>query len=327
MREVVKAISPKSLTNPMTLKEAKNFVLDQKLALMLDSLKIVFDPKTPEENTILEPTTLSLEKNKIYFIIGDSGVGKTTLITHFNGLLKSKHGNIFLLNNCKIYGKKRHIPKYKKLRKTVGMVFQFPEYQLFKDNIVKDVMFGPINLGVKKNDAEILAKKYLKQMGIGEDLYSHSPFELSGGQKRRVALAGILAIQPEILVFDEPAAGLDPAGISSILNFIKGLKNQNKTIIITTHDMNQVLQMADKVIVLADKKVKYFDTPYNIFRNKELLSSTTIIKPMVIQMIDLLISKNKMFTSLYDMQPKTIEELAECLIKLVDKKGKKCKTH
>ena len=224
-----------------------------------------------------------------------------------------------MLNNCKVYGKKRRIPKFKKLRKTVGMVFQFPEYQLFKDNIVKDVMFGPINLGVKKNDAEILAKKYLKQMGIDEDLYSHSPFELSGGQKRRVALAGILAIQPEILVFDEPAAGLDPAGISSILNFIKDLKNQNKTIIITTHDMNQVLQMADKVIVLADKKVKYFDTPYNIFRNNELLSSTTIIKPMVIQMIDLLISQNKMFASLYDMQPKTIEQLAECLIKLVDK--------
>ncbi len=320
MREVVKTISPKSLVAPMTLKEAKNFVLDQKLALMLDNLKIVFDPKTPDEHIVLEPTTLSLEKNKIYFIIGDSGVGKTTLITHFNGLLKSKHGNIFLLNNCKIYGKKRHIPKYKKLRKTVGMAFQFPEYQLFKDNIVKDVMFGPINLGVKKIKAEVLAKKYLKLMGIGEDLFSHSPFELSGGQKRRVALAGILAIQPEILVFDEPAAGLDPTGISSILNLIKDLKNQNKTIIITTHDMNQVLQMADKVIVLADKKVKYFDTPYNIFRNKELLASTTIIKPMVIQMIDLLISQNKKFTSLYDMQPKTIEELAKCLIKLVDKK-------
>ena len=147
------------------------------------------------------------------------------------------------------------------------MVFQFPEYQLFRDNIVKDVMFGPVNLGVKKKEAEILAKKYLKQMGIEEYLYSHSPFELSGGQKRRVALAGILAIQPEILVFDEPTAGLDPVGVDSILNFIQNLKDQNKTIIIITHDMNQVLQMADKVIVLADKQnflfESFWDNEYN----------------------------------------------------------------
>lgn len=319
MQEVTKPISAKSLNGAMTVKEAKNFVLDNKFAILLDNLKIVFDKDTDNEKVVLEPTTLSLEKDKVYFIIGDSGVGKTTLITHFNGLLKSKYGNIFLLNNCKVYGKKRHIPKFKKLRKTVGMVFQFPEYQLFKDNIVKDVMFGPVNLGVKKQEAQELAIKYLKQMGIPEYLFSHSPFELSGGQKRRVALAGILAIQPDILAFDEPTAGLDPAGVTSILDFIQNQKQQKKTIIIITHDMNQVLQMADKVIVLADKKVKYFDTPYNIFRNNELLSSTTIIKPMVIQMIDLLISKNKAFEALYNMQPKTVEELAICIDNIIKK--------
>ena len=321
MQEIIKLTTNENLNQPMSIKEAKNFVLDKNLAIKLDNLKIVFESKTQNEIVVLEPTNISLKKNKIYFIIGDSGVGKTTLITHFNGLLKSKFGNIFLLNDCKIFGKKHHIPKFKKIRKTIGMVFQFPEYQLFKDNIVKDVMFGPINLGVKKREAEKLAKKYLKQMGIEEYLYSHSPFELSGGQKRRVALAGILAIQPEILVFDEPTAGLDPLGVNSILNFIQSLKDQNKTIIIITHDMNQVLQMADKVIVLADKQVKYFDTPYNIFKNKELLESTTIIKPMVIQMIDLLISKNKVFMQLYDMQPKTIDELAQCIDKII----KECK--
>ncbi len=321
MQEIIKSTTNKNLNQPMTIKEAKNFVLDKDLAIKLDNLKIVFDYKTQNETVVLQPTNISLEKNKIYFIIGDSGVGKTTLITHFNGLLKSKYGNIFLLNDCKIYGKKRNIPKFKKIRKTIGMVFQFPEYQLFRDNVVKDVMFGPVNLGVKKKEAEILAKKYLKQMGIEEYLYSHSPFELSGGQKRRVALAGILAIQPEILVFDEPTAGLDPVGVDSILNFIQNLKDQNKTIIIITHDMNQVLQMADKVIVLADKQIKYFDTPYNIFKNKELLESTTIIKPMVIQMIDLLVTKNKAFMALYDMQPKTIEELTQCIVKII----KRCK--
>ena len=197
------------------------------------------------------------------------------------------------------------------------MVFQFPEYQLFKDNIVKDVMFGPVNLGVKKQEARELAIKYLKQMGIDESLFKRSPFELSGGQKRRVAIAGILAIQPDIMVFDEPTAGLDPAGVKSILELIQDLKKQNKTIIIITHDMNQVLQMADKVIVLADKKVKYFDTPYNIFKNDELIKNTTIIKPMVMQMIDTLIAKDKRFNVLYSMQPKTVEELAECINKVV----------
>ena len=181
-------------------------------------------------------------------------------------------------------------------------------------------MFGPVNLGVKKPEAEKLAIKYLKQMDIPEYLFSHTPFELSGGQKRRVALAGILAIQPDILAFDEPTAGLDPAGVASILGFIQDLKQQKKTIIIITHDMNQVLKMGDKVIVLADKKVKYFDTPYNIFRNDELLNSTSIIKPMVIQMIDLLISKNKDFEVLYDMQPKTVEELSICIDKIIKKR-------
>lgn len=321
MQEITKTISVESLNKAMTIKEAKAFVLDSNLAILLDNLKIVFDDNNGNEKVILEPTTLVLQKEKVYFIIGDSGVGKTTLITHFNGLLKSEHGNIFLLNNCKVYGKKRRIPKFKKLRKTVGMVFQFPEYQLFKDNIVKDVMFGPVNLGVKKSEAEKLAIMYLKQMGIPENLFSHSPFELSGGQKRRVALAGILAIQPDILAFDEPTAGLDPVGVTSILSFIHSQKEQKKTIIIITHDMNQVLQMADKVIVLADKKVKYFDKPYNIFRNDQLLSSTTIIKPMVIQMIDLLISKNKVFEALYDMQPKTVEELATCIDNIIKKRN------
>ena len=320
MQEITKQISSESLNREMTIKEAKEFNLDNNLAIFLDNLKIVFDSNTANEKVVLESTKLSLEKEKIYFIIGDSGCGKTTLITHFNGLLKSKYGNIFLLNGCKVYGKKKRIPKFKKLRKTVGMVFQFPEYQLFKDNIVKDVMFGPVNLGVKKPEAEKLAIEYLKQMGIPEYLFSHSPFELSGGQKRRVALAGILAIQPNILVFDEPTAGLDPAGTTSILNFIQNLKQQKQTIIIITHDMNQVLRMADKVIVLADKKVKYFDTPYNIFRNNELLNSTSIIKPMVIQMIDLLISKNKAFDALYEMQPKTVEELSICIDKIIKKR-------
>ena len=304
---------------PMSMKEAKEFLLDQQTAIFLDKLRIVFNEKTKEELEVLTPTTINFERNKIYFIIGDSGVGKTTLVTHFNGLLKSKYGNIFLLNDCKIFGGKKRIPHFKRLRKTVGMVSQFPEYQLFKDNIVKDVMFGPTNLGIKKAEAKELAVKYLKQMGINESLFGRSPFELSGGQKRRVAIAGILAIQPDIMVFDEPTAGLDPAGIKSILALIEDLKKQNKTIIIITHDMNQVLQMADKVIVLADKKVKYFDTPYNIFRNDELLNSTTIIKPMVMQMIDSLIEKDKRFNVLYSMQPKTVEELGECINKVVKK--------
>ncbi len=296
----------------LSKKQAKTFVLNDNCAIFLDHLEVVLNDRTKFKKILIESSTFEFDKNKIYFIIGDSGVGKTTLVSHFNGLLKSRYGNIFV-DNLKIIGKKSKIKHFKKLCRTIGMVFQFPEYQLFKDNVIKDVMFGPRNLGIKKCKANKLAKKYLNQMGIGEQYYSRSPFELSGGQKRRVAIAGILAIEPSIIVFDEPTAGLDPDGVNEMLKYIKELKMNNKTVFVITHDMNHVLQMADKVILLKDKKIQAIADPYEVFMNNDLLNGTKIIKPNVIQFIDSLVSLNSKFKKLYEIKPTSIEELADCI--------------
>ncbi|WEK83234.1 MAG: ATP-binding cassette domain-containing protein [Mycoplasma sp.] len=301
---------------PMDKKQAKSFQLADNLAIKIDQLKIIFNENSDEEVLVLNPLSIEFPKNQIYFIVGDSGSGKTTLINHFNGLIRSKYGNIFV-ENSKIIGQKRTIPQFKKLRKSVGMVFQFPEYQLFKDTVLKDVMFGPINLGVKKLIAQELGKKYLKKLGISEELFSRSPFNLSGGQKRRVAIAGILAIEPNIVVFDEPTAGLDPVGIEEMLAIIKELKTQNKTVFVITHEMDAVLRLADQVIVLGENAVLGYDTPYNIFTNENIMSKTSLIKPKVIQTIDKLVEKNEKFKKLYDAKPRNIEELANAIKEMI----------
>jgi energy-coupling factor transport system ATP-binding protein len=287
------------------------------LAIIIDKLKIIYDENSFDELLVLDEFSYNFAKNKIYFIIGNSGSGKTTLVTHFNGLLKSKHGNLMIGSNP-IYGHKRKIKNFKNLRREVGMVFQFPEYQLFKSTIAKDVMLGPLNLGVKKEEAIIRAKKYLNQMGLNDEFLLRSPFGLSGGQKRRVAIAGILAIEPNILIFDEPTAGLDPSGERETLNIIKDLKKQGKTIFVITHQMDQVLEIGDEVIVLDNKKIVASGTPYEIFTNQQLLSSTTLDIPKVIKVINELAKKNENFKKLYDFQPRNVEQLASEINKILD---------
>ncbi|MCF0125849.1 MAG: ATP-binding cassette domain-containing protein [Clostridia bacterium] len=296
-------------------KQAKAYQLDENIAVYFDHFSVIFDENTKVETKVLLDVDVKLEKGKIYFVIGDSGSGKTTLVNHLNGLIKSKHGNIFI-ESSKIIGEKRKISKVKKLRKSVGMVFQFPEYQLFKDTILKDVMFGPVNLGVKKEKARRLAEKYLTQMGLGKEYFQRSPFELSGGQKRRAAIAGILAMEPNVFVFDEPTAGLDPVGTQEMLNIINSLHEQGKTVIVITHDMNHVLSLADKVLVLGEQKLLAFDEPYNIFYS-DVINKTSIIKPHIIQMIDKLIAKDEKFKKLLELKPRTRTELALCISKVI----------
>ena len=238
------------------------------------------------------------------------------MVTHFNGLLKSKYGNLMIGPNP-IYGYKKKIKNFKKLRKEVGMVFQFPEYQLFKSSVVKDVMLGPVNLGVKKEEAVKRAKKYLNQLGLSDEYLLRSPFGLSGGQKRRVAIAGILAIEPNILIFDEPTAGLDPSGEKEMLKIINDLKKQGKTIFVITHQMDQVLEVGDEVIVLDNKKIVASGSPYSIFTNKELLASTTLDVPKVIRVINELSQKDERFNKLYEWQPRNVEELANGINKIL----------
>ncbi len=215
----------------------------------------------------------------------------------------------------------KKIKNYKELRKQVGVVYQFPEYQLFKATILDDVSFGPINLGMDKEKALDVSMETLKYMGIGEEYFDKSPFGLSGGQKRRVALSGILAIQPEILVFDEPTAGLDPKGEREMLNIILEAKKQGKTTFVVTHSMEQVLDIADEVVVIDDGQIIKAGTPYEIFRDEKITEIASVVLPKTISFINDLIKKDPKYKVLYDMEPRNARELVDCLIKI--KKGGK----
>ena len=210
------------------------------------------------------------------------------------------------------FGNKKY-NKIKKLRKEIGLVFQFPEYQLFKDSVQKDIMFGPIVLGDTKQNAEIKAKKYLNLLGLSDEYLYHSPFELSGGQKRRVAIAGILAIEPNILVFDEPTAGLDPQGEKEILNIILNAKKENKTIIVISHNMDHALEIADEVIVMNDGEIIANGDPFDIFMNKELIEYTKLTTPKIIDFINSLIKIDSKYNKILFIKPKNINELANAI--------------
>ncbi|MBR2506122.1 MAG: energy-coupling factor transporter ATPase [Bacilli bacterium] len=227
------------------------------------------------EHHALKDISLFFEDHSFIGIVGETGSGKSTLIQHLNGLLIPNEGEI-IIDEFKIDSKKRKQKNLKNLRKHVGVVFQFPEYQLFEETVLKDVAFGPKNFKYKEEEALAMAKDALASVGINEDYYDKSPFELSGGEKRRVAIAGILAINPDILVLDEPTAGLDPYGVEVIMNLVLDLYNKGKTIILVTHDMDLLLKYCQKVVVLKDGEVSYNGTPKNLFDNLDDTSSIDI---------------------------------------------------
>ena len=227
------------------------------------------------EHHALKDISLFFEDHSFIGIVGETGSGKSTLIQHLNGLLIPNEGEI-IIDEFKIDSKKKKQKNLKNLRKHVGVVFQFPEHQLFEETVLKDVAFGPKNFKYKEEEALAMAKEALASVGINEDYYDKSPFELSGGEKRRVAIAGILAINPDILVLDEPTAGLDPYGVEVIMNLVLDLYNKGKTIILVTHDMDLLLKYCQKVVVLKDGEVSYNGTPKNLFDNLDDTSSIDI---------------------------------------------------
>ena len=227
------------------------------------------------EHHALKDISLFFEDHSFIGIVGETGSGKSTLIQHLNGLLIPNEGEI-IIDEFKIDSKKKKQKNLKNLRKHVGVVFQFPEYQLFEETVLKDVAFGPKNFKYKEEEALAMAKEALASVGINEEYYDKSPFELSGGEKRRVAIAGILAINPDILVLDEPTAGLDPYGVEVIMNLVLDLYNKGKTIILVTHDMDLLLKYCQKVVVLKDGEVSYNGTPKNLFDNLDDTSSIDI---------------------------------------------------
>ena len=271
-----------------------------------EHLSAIFQEGTAMESFALKDLSMKIRRGSLTAVIGHTGSGKSTLVQHLNGLIKAKSGEIFvsfrenppLVKSGKSFlffkGKKTVIEKkgrlslseegfdYRALRFKVGLVFQYPEYQLFEETVLADVMFGPLNQGKTREDAEALAKDALASLGIGEELYAKSPFELSGGQKRKVAIAGVLAMGPELLILDEPTAGLDPAGRDELFEEIAGLrKNYAMTILLVSHSMDDVARYADEVLVLHQGELKMEGTVEEVFSKKEELEGMGLGLPQI----------------------------------------------
>lgn len=242
---------------------------------------------TPKDVVALNDLDLLINDNVITAIVGETGSGKSTLVQHLNCLLLPTKGTLSI-NDIVIQDNEKP-NNLKELRRSVGLVFQFPEYQLFEETILKDVMFGPKNFGFSEEESLENAKDALKKVNIDESLYEKSPLELSGGQKRRVAIAGILAMKPKVIVLDEPTAGLDPQGAKEMMELFSSL---NTTLIIVTHDMNHVLEYADYVVVVSNGKIIKNTDKISFFNDTKILNELNIEKPEIIKTKELLINNN-----------------------------------
>lgn len=241
-------------------------------------LNCVYGGGTAFEHHALFDVNLEVEDGEFIGLIGHTGSGKSTLIQHFNGLIKASSGELYY-NGENIYSEGYDM---KKLRSKVGLVFQYPEHQLFEVDVLSDVTFGPRNQGLTREEAEAKAKKALELVGVDVSYYKQSPFELSGGQKRRVAIAGVLAMEPEVLILDEPTAGLDPRGRDEILEQIAHLhRERNITIILVSHSMEDVARYADRLVVM-NRGQKVFDaSPKEVFRHYEELEEMGLAAPQI----------------------------------------------
>ncbi|MDE7106905.1 MAG: energy-coupling factor transporter ATPase [Clostridiales bacterium] len=247
------------------------------------NLSFVYSPKTPFTTQALFDINLSIETGDFFGIIGSTGAGKSTLVSHFNALTKiQKNSGAVIVDDMDLSAKKIDL---KKLRAKVGMVFQYPEHQLFADTVLKDVMFGPKNLGLNNAEAESRARAAIELVGLDcAEIAERSPFELSGGQKRRVALAGVIAMHPEILVLDEPTAGLDPKGKREIMDLILRIKTDCPTIVMISHNMDEIAEYCNRIAVLKHGRVMGVFSPRELFGSEELLESCGVELPLVTEL-------------------------------------------
>ena len=248
------------------------------MAIIIHELEHRYEDGSAGEKVALHDVNIKMEQGEMIGLIGHTGSGKSTLIQHLNGLLKPTSGAVFYDGkdiNDSDFSKK-------KLRSKVGLVFQYPEYQLFESTVIDDVKFGPKNIGMDSLKIDMNSFEALKQVGIGEDLLDVSPLELSGGQKRRVAIAGVLAMEPEVLILDEPTAGLDPSGRDEILDLVAKLhKERNLTVILVSHSMEDVARYVERLIVMNHGTVAFDATPGEVFSHYKELEKIGLMAPQV----------------------------------------------
>ena len=256
------------------------------MAVELKDLTYVYSPKSPFEKKALDRVSLTVDDGDFFGIIGHTGSGKSTLISHLNALtrvqLKLNASSVLRVCGIDLTAKK---PDLKALREKVGMVFQYPEYQLFADTVADDVAYGPKNLGLDEAEIDVRVREAIGKVGLDyNDVAQRSPFELSGGQKRRAAIAGVIAMRPELLILDEPTAGLDPRGKSEILDLLREIKRTCPTIIMVSHNMDEVAACCNKVAVLGEGKVMGVFTPAELFSRRELIHSLGLELPTVTEL-------------------------------------------
>ena len=280
------------------------------MSIILDKVNYVYSAGTAYEKHALKDVELVINDGEFIGIIGHTGSGKSTLIQHLNGLERATSGCIYY-NGQDIYDPDF---KMKDLRSKVGLVFQYPEHQLFETTVLEDVKFGPRNQGLPQLEVDMRAFDALKQVGLPEELYDASPFELSGGQKRRAAIAGVLAMKPEVLILDEPTAGLDPKGRDEILDQIAKLhREQGITVILVSHSMEDVANYVDRIVVMNRGRVAYNGTPKEVFAHYKELESIGLSAPQVTYVM------NEMKQAGYpvDVTATTVEEAKQEILRVL----------
>ncbi|MDO5551002.1 MAG: energy-coupling factor transporter ATPase [Lachnospiraceae bacterium] len=283
------------------------------MAIRVEHLNHIYGQGTAFEQYALKDVNFTIEDGQFVGLIGHTGSGKSTLIQHLNGLLRASSGAIYY-NNENIYSDGYDM---KALRSKVGLVFQYPEHQLFEVDVFSDVCFGPKNLGLPEEEIEARAKEALTQVGLDESFYTQSPFELSGGQKRRVAIAGVLAMHPEVLILDEPTAGLDPKGRDEILDEISALhKEKHMTIILVSHSMEDMARYADRLLVMNHGEKVFDDVPKNVFKHYKELEKMGLAAPQITYVVHELREHGVKIAD--DLT--TVEEARDAILKALNRK-------
>ena len=285
------------------------------MQISLKNVSYTYNYKTPYAREVLKDISLNVEEGSYTVIIGKTGSGKSTLIEHINGLLLPTHGEVLvnnvLITNLKSKKEKRELAKnLKVLRQDVAVLFQFSEQQLFETSVLKDIIFAPLNYGISEGRAISKAKELIKLVGLDESYLDKSPFELSGGEMRKVALCGVLALEPKVLILDEPTVALDYKSREEIMTMVKKLKDElNMTIVLISHNMNYVLEYADKVFVLKNGKINFEGTVEGLFADEKLLKENSLEQPELLKFYNKLQENNIKL----DVFPRKYEDLIDAL--------------